>query len=483
MSRTGRRAFLRTVGVGGAALALPRSLDAAKAKGRPNILFIVTDQQSATMMSCAGNRHLKTPALDRLAASGIRFERAYTANPVCLPARFSFVTGRMPSAVRIGLNGDGRRPVPKPIARQALGWLFRNAGYETVYGGKVHLPRQMGLDAIGFRNLTGDSRARLADACVAFLKQPHDKPFLLVASFINPHDICYMAINAHLRSQGRSPIGNLDSRTCEGLLEEPRKSLADFIAAHAPPLPDNHEVPKLEPECITRSYVDRRAFRAYVRQKWSSDQWRLHRYAYCRLTEMVDAKIAKVLAAVRDAGLEENTLIVFTSDHGDHDSAHRLEHKSILYEEAARIPFLMSYKGVIPAGVVDHTHLVSNGLDLLPTLCDYAGIAPPKGLLGQSIRPVAEGKPLKAWRDHLVVESQNGRMLRTSRFKYVVYDSGRHREQLFDLVNDPGEMASLAYVEAHKATLDAHRELLSKWVARADDSIGKQYVVPTASKG
>ena len=109
--------------------------------GRPNILFIMTDQQSAHMMSCAGNEWLKTPALDRLAASGIRFERAYASNPVCVPSRFSLQTGRMPSA--IGLNWNHPANVPQSIVEQSLGNLFSNAGYETVYGGKVHLPGEL----------------------------------------------------------------------------------------------------------------------------------------------------------------------------------------------------------------------------------------------------------------------------------------------------------------------------------------------------
>ena len=127
-------------------------------------------------------------------------------------------------------------------------------------------------------------------------------------------------------------------------------------------------------------YINPRPFQAYTREKYTQNQWRLHRWAYCRLTEMVDREIGTVLDALKEAGLQENTLIVFTSDHGDMDSAHKLEHKQVLYEESVRVPFIMSYAGRIPAGVIDDTHLVSNGLDLLPTLCDYAGIKTPEEL-------------------------------------------------------------------------------------------------------
>ena len=477
MDGTGRRAFLRAAGAGAAALAMPRLLAGAEGKRRPNIVFINTDQQHAGMMSCTGNQWLRTPAMDRLAAAGVRFERAYATNPVCLPARFSFFTGHYPSEVGIGENSDGSKGVPERFPKDAMGWRFRKAGYDTVYGGKVHLPRGMGIEQIGFRKLSGDRRGTLADACAQFLKGKHPKPFLLVASFINPHDICYMAINDHARTRGRQPHGNRDSRTCEALLEAPRQGLGAFVEQHCPPLPPNHAVPDHEPEAITVKYLQHRAFRQYARQSWSADLWRLHRWAYCRLTEMVDKHVGKLLDALRDAGLEKNTLVVFLSDHGDHDASHKLEHKSILYEEAARIPFLMAWPGVFPAGRVDKTHLVSHGLDLLPTLCDCAGIEPPDGLLGRSLRPIAEGKPPAAWRDYVVAETKCGRMLRSARYKYVVYDSGAHREQLFDLEADPRETRSLAEDPAHKALLDRHRRLLAAWVAQTPDAIARNYVI------
>jgi arylsulfatase A-like enzyme len=157
-------------------------------------------------------------------------------------------------------------------------------------------------------------------------------------------------------------------------------------------------------------------------------------------------------------------------------SAHKLEHKQVLYEESIHVPFLMSYKGVIPQGIVDGAHLVSNGLDLLPTLCDYAGIEAPKGLHGMSLRPLAEGKNVRKWRDFVVSESQSGRMLRTDHFKYCIYDSGENREQLTDLNNDPGEMSNLAKNKSYKDVLDTHRRLLRRWVKGTSDKIAAGYV-------
>jgi arylsulfatase A-like enzyme len=476
-----RREFLATTMKTAAGLALAHVPAATAAElPRPNILFIMTDQQRADMMSCAGNPWLKTPVLDRLAASGIRFTRAYASNPVCLPSRFSLQTGLMPSAIDVGRNEDGSQAtLTDTMVEQTLGNLFQQAGYETVYGGKVHLPKQMNnSENIGYRNLTSNSRLPLAQACAEFLKGKHEKPFFLFASFMNPHDICFMGLNAHLRSVGKPVYRSLDSQTCEAVLDEARNSgdLAAFVRAHCPPLPANHGIPDREPECITRNYTEARPFRAYIRAHWDDDQWRLHRWVYCRLTEKVDAEIGIVLDALRDANLEDNTLVVFTSDHGDHDSAHKLEHKSILYEEALDVPFLMNWPGRIRQGGVDSTHLVSNGLDLLPTLCDYAGIKVPPDRLGRSLRPLAEGKPVESWRDILVAESQNGRMVRTERFKYCLYDSGAHREQLTDLKNDPGEMKNLAEDPAYKDVLEQHRRLLKDWVQKTGDRIAAAYL-------
>lgn len=486
-----RREFITTTAASAIGLMLRRvtsaavptergAADSPKPENRPNILFIMTDQQHAGMISCTPNIWLKTPALDRLAASGVRFERAYACNPVCVPNRFSLQTGLMPSAVGLGQNSDSRRAtVTDAMIQQSLGQLFQQAGYETVYGGKVHLPRKMNnVQNLGYRNLTSDRRQGLADACAKFIKSKHTRPFLLFASFINPHDICYMAINDFNRANARPPRDNMDSKICEAVLDRARKTgdIGTFVETNCPHLPANHEVPEAEPECITQKYLNARPFRAYVRQKWTQNQWRLHRWAYCRLTEMVDREIAVVLDALREAGLEDNTLIVFTSDHGDMDSAHKLEHKSVLYEESVHVPFIMSYRPEIAEGVVDDTHLVSNGLDLLPTLCDYAGIEVPQRLHGRSLRALAAGRNIQQWRDFVVSESQNGRMLRTDRFKYCIYDAGKHREQLIDLKLDPGEMKNLAEFKDYKDVLHTHRQLLQGWVEKTSDTIAAEYV-------
>jgi arylsulfatase A-like enzyme len=452
---------------------------AEEPRGQPNIIYIVTDQQHADMMSCADNEYLKTPAMDSLAANGVRFDLAYCANPVCLPSRVTMMTGHYPSRFAIGFNQDGRRPIPEEALQQSLGWIFRRAGYETAFGGKRHWPKNMTPESIGFENIERNERDELATACAEFVKREHEKPFLLVASFINPHDICYMAIDSHAKAQGKAALyahSRVERERLAKALKLPDGvTREEFFERYCPPVPDNYEISRFEPEII-RGHLGN-GFKGYVRDNWTDEQWRMHRWAYCQLTEMVDAQIGVVLDALRDAGLKEDTVIVFSSDHGDMDGSHRLEHKTVLYDEAARVPLIISCQGVTPGGRVDREHLVSAGIDLMPTLCDYAGIKPPN-TWGRSLRELANGGQPDGWREALVVESGLGRMLRTARYKYNLYESGAHREQLIDMKSDPGEMINLAEDPQHKEVLDDHRQRLQDCAVSTGDAKAEAYVIP-----
>ncbi|MEM7624006.1 MAG: sulfatase-like hydrolase/transferase [Planctomycetota bacterium] len=469
-----RRRFLKTTAslpaaaLGGPAHAAPERSDA-----RPNVLVIVTDQQHAGMMSGTGNPWLKTPAMDGLAARGTRFDRTYATNPVCVPSRFSLWTGHYASRVGVRHNGDKAGPELGEFTKRSLGHVFRRAGYDTVYGGKVHLPGGFNnIGSHGFRVLTGNDREGLPDSCKDYFRQPRDKPFLMVASFINPHDSCYMAIRAHDPDSGlakQTPRPMLDAMELpDGL------SHRAFFADHCPPLPNNFEPTDHEPGSV--DYLLReRPFRRHVREKWTTEDWRLHRWAYCRLTERVDAQIGRLLAALDQSGERDNTLIVFTSDHGDMDGSHRLEHKTVFYEESSRVPLIVCPPQNGPVdrdvqsdahGRVDSTHLVSNGLDLLPTLCDYAGIQPPKGLSGRSVRALAEGQTPRDWREHAVIENQVGYMIHDGRYKYARYEAGRVRDLLVDLKTDPGEMKNLAKDRETHAVRNDLRQRLKRELAR-----------------
>ena len=316
---------------------------------------------------------------------------------------------------------------------------MQKANYEAAYAGKAHLPRMTPED-IGFKVLTKDERDGLAEAAAAFVSRKHERPFFLCASFINPHDICYLAIRDFAETENEMALiarGQMETATLDRALRRPDGlSEEGFFDDHYPPLPANHEPQSDEPEAIRR-HLERSPFKQKARDRYTDRQWRMHRWAYARLTETVDAQIGRVLDALRRSGNAENTVIIFTSDHGDHDSSHKLEHKTVFYEEACRIPLIITHPGFTPGGAC--SDLVSNGLDLLPTVCDYAGIGPSADLLGQSLRSQAEGGIANPPRQFVPVENEIGRMVVTRRFKYMLHDEGANREQLIDLQRDPGE--------------------------------------------
>ena len=452
MKKQNRREFLKSSAAGASILFMGGCLKSTQLRHfrKPNIIYIYTDQQSASMMSCAGNKWLKTPAMDYIAENGIRFTRAYTTNPVCSPARVSLMTGRFAGS----FNDNEGRParenrgamrieqISDEVRNTTIVAFLKKAGYEMVYGGKEHLPDPLTPKALGFDDICDDQREKLAQETARYIKGEHDRPYFMIVSLINPHDICYMAIRdsasgeseKRLLNRGKVEIAMLDKamKMPEGVSED------EFFEKYCPPLPPNYEPQKDEPKAIDYM-LDQRNFRRFARDKYTDKQWRRHRWAYCRLTEVVDSEIQIILDAIKQSGAEEDTLVIFSSDHGDNDSSHRLEHKTTFYEESANIPFMAMWKGQIPAGRVDDTHLISNGLDLLPTVCDYAGIKGASDPRGKSLRPLFEGKDVK-WRDTLGVESEIGRMVVSKDgLKYMKYDVAGIEEQLLDLNSDPYE--------------------------------------------
>ncbi len=416
---------------------------------RPNILFICTDQQFARAMSCAGNSELHTPGMDRLADRGTRFEQAYCTYPVCIPSRESLLTGRMPWELGYREWGDG---IDSRFEGQQMGFLFRKAGYDTVYGGKLHAPGE-DPEAHGFRQISPMDDRVLADDCIQYIREDREEPFLMVASFDNPHNICEWARNEDL------PWGNIPDRATKD----------------CPNLPANFAIPPFEPEVIR--WIQTRAPVFYPTVNYTPEDWRHYRNAYFRLIEKVDHEIVRILDALERAGLQNNTIVVFTSDHGDGHGAHCWNQKSLLYEESVRIPLIVSWPGRLREGEVDREHLVSNGLDLLPTFCEIAGIEPPEGLPGRSLRPLLESGDA-SWRDALFVEAwpfqgdpgnTPARSVITANYKYAVYRWGRYREQLFDRQADPGEMVNLAVNDRYFTILDHHRERLRGYCEEMKD--------------
>ncbi len=454
------RLFLPTV-----AFLLTSLSCSAFAQQPPNILFILTDQHHANMLSSAGNPYLKTRALDAMAKSGIRFTNAYVTNPVCVPSRISMATGMMSG--RFGVFNNGMKAtIPEHVAANSMGNLIQSGGYATFYGGKTHMAPELSPLKAGYDEFFPDQREKLPAACIEFMTRSRDKPFFAVASFINPHDICF-AYKARLKDgKGKALV--------DGLLQQAEALSEDQL----PPLPKNSAIPELEPEAIESEMKTSSPTPAkLIREDYNDRDWRNYRWIYCRLTERVDAQIGQLLDALKEHGLEENTLVIFTSDHGDMDGSHRLASKNVFYQNSASVPFIMQYKGVIPGGIVDDRSLITNGLDVLPTLCDYAGVPTPQHLLGRTIRPLAERQEDNARRPYVVAENNTGRMLRTDRYKYCIYIEGDLRESLVDLKNDPGEMKNLATSPEYVEVLNRHRNYLQQWIEESDDSEAKEFAI------
>ena len=457
-----RREFLLTAGAAACAAGLPAY---GAVKRRPNILIISTDEQSFDAVSYRiGTRYLHTPNIDGLAASGIAFNRAYCADPICVASRTAMFTGRYPTETGVVDNSDLTRVHLDPHKFPIMGKIFHRRGYNTAYFGKWHIAcSKDDVDVHGFTTIATTLQDDVAAAnAAAFLRSKPKGPFLMVASLLNPHNICEWARGEKLPL---GPIGNPPP------------------VDQCPPLRPNHAPQHNEPDIITlmrRSYHDTRMFPVGT---FSDAKWREYEWAYYRLAEKADAHVGAVLNALRDSGLEEDTLVVFLSDHGDCQGAHGWNQKTVFYDEASRVPFILSHKGVLRPGKSDR--LVNTGVDLIPTLCDYAGIAAPAGLPGISLRHpelhprryvISANKLVQGASIDGIKPTPSGRMLRSQQFKYCVYDQGNRRESLVDMEKDPGEMWNLAYEPRYHNVLHQHRAMLREWCASTRDN----FPVPAA---
>ena len=423
---------------------------------QPNILLIVTDQHTGSIMTQRGYEHVETPGIDRIADEGVTFTRAYTTYPVCTAYRASLMTGMMPSKV------------PDPTQVPSIGKTMADAGYHTVYHGKWHVgSTKIGrvADWHGFEVYNGrqnDTTTR--ERVIEFLREDHEKPFFLVTSFMNPHDTCELA--------------RLMSDIEDDWKDQPID--IDPPIEDTPPLPANFGIPENEPEGFSvrrGSEPGDAMFRKHPTKYWTEDQWRQYMWGYDRLLEMVDAHIAQVMDELEEQGLLDNTVIIYTSDHGDGHASHQWNQKMTFYEESINVPFIVSWKGRTRAGMIDESTLSATGLDIFPTILGLAGVPVPESLHGLDMTPAVLADPFAESipvRNYVVSEINQlgglkGRMVVTEEYKYVLFDGGENREQLFDLVNDPGEMTPVTYKPEYRHQLLAHRYMLLEWDQRTGD--------------
>jgi len=456
---------------------LPLVADEEGQGGRPNILIVVCDQMNLDAIG-AYKKHfdhnawlchwVDTPNLDELVHNGVSFTESHSTNPVCCPARSSMFTGRYSIETGVVINNIG---IDKSVPNMGQ-WFEAHSEYNRVYCGKWHAggpwnnPNVSGPRKIpGFDTIPNgpDTWGRHMDYGVstgieAYVRNHKSKtPFLAVAGFMDPHDICFWA-------------GHLDNGRTRN---EDFFELGDAL----PTLPPN---------------VDYDFDEIWGgRTGHSTMQWRNYRYDYCRMVERLDRNVGRLLRAVRDRG--DDTILIFTSDHGDGVGRHSRVQKWHPYDESVKVPFIVyGPKFGIRRNVIDTEHLVS-GVDIMATACDYAGISAPPHSRGLSLRPLLEGKQTE-WRKSVFIELQQvGRVVCSDRYKYVMsYEPVPKRmkhsinenyltrdgkptmflpesrealqrvEQtmLFDMQNDPWETRNLVNDPTFREVIAAHETML-----------------------
>ena len=464
-----RRDFLKLAGA--AALAFPRqgkgvapavpSLDkpvGAAGPARPNILFIMVDEMKWNVMSCAGHPLVKTPHLDRLAREGTRFATAYTVAPICTPSRYSFFTSRY---AHVHGATDNNTPPCEP--QVLLPAVLQQQGYQTAISGKLHfIPENLAYHFDFFWSFAGEGPHRLptwpqdvekkhgggatrrlgtqpfpddplghdlgkltfpkedaqtfwiTDRAVDFLGQrDRTRPFFLFVSYLDPH----------------SP-----SHLCE-----PYWNLFD---ADKMPLPPSF---KQDPAKPLRSAENRHEVNDPQIVKAMTA-------AYLAKVTMVDDNIGRLLGRLRELGLDEQTLIVFTADHGNMLGDLNRWFKGVMYEGSARIPLLMKVPAASPQAAQFNRGAVVNeiveNIDVMPTLCELAGVPlPAQGIQGRSLTALVAGKD-SGWKNRAFAE-RGSSMIRTAQYKYIKNEKKNVRHgggavELYDLNKDPLELHNLA---------------------------------------
>jgi arylsulfatase A-like enzyme len=441
------------------------AVQAAETKKPLNILIMVSDDQRWDQLGVVqaeqGERarfpFLQTPRLDALAAAGMRFRNAFVTDSLCSPSRSAMLTGQYNHT-----NGiiDNFTPFsPRPTWATAL----QAAGYTTAYIGKWH-HGEMQLERPGFdyvatyagqgqyydatfkvsnelrpKKMKGYVDSRSVDFAIEFLqKQPRDKPFAMMIGFKASHQpFTPMAENAHDYSGDTiRPARNWDA-------------LPPFSALKKP-IPWRRPPPMVD---------------------WQMD--------ILRTIEGVDTNVGRVLDALSELDLANNTLVIFASDNGYHLGERGMGDKRSAYEESMRVPLIMRLPGVIEPGTVSDAMVLN--IDFAPTILDMAGQEIPAAMHGRSVRPLFGPDPV-AWRDSFLYEywqentfwqrSKERRVptilaVRTPRYKLITYPDYKKWTELFDLEADPDETRNLV---GYSDYLDRHIELCKLLQQQLDET-------------
>lgn len=412
----------------------------------PNVLFLMSDQHAARVMGCAGHS-VQTPHLDRLAARAARFDNAFCQAPVCVAARGSLITGLYPEAHGANLLGDALSDRLRTVAHH-----FAEQGYQTAAIGRMHFVDESRRHGFEYRINEADYRASLSDeerARIAAASQPGGSVEGI------PSDLPqHLWQDSYMADQ---TIRFLQERRDR---DRPFLLWSSYLLPHTPLNPMRQYFERYDPASLTlperrddalEDGFEGHLIRAKERQWYDQPEEELRRSlaGYYGNISQVDACIGRVLSALADCGLDRNTIVVYTSDHGEMAGAHRMWTKHNMYDESVRIPLLVRLPGQQQASL--HPELVEQ-VDLYPLLADLCGLPPPRQIHGRSFAPLLRGEPFTPrqavfaqydfcrnvfTRDDRYVGKPPLRMIRTQRYKLNHLDWGR--DELFDLAADPGE--------------------------------------------
>jgi arylsulfatase A-like enzyme len=379
---------------------------------RPNILFLLTDDQRADAVGAYGNRLIQTPHIDRLARSGLMFSNAYCMgsdmSAVCFPSRSMLLSGLSLYHLK---HKQGGYAVRYPIN---LPKTLREAGYETYHHGK----RQNGPTGIYHdfehekylvddtaERLSGRPGKEIADAAVTFLKtRDHSRPFFAYLAFANPHD-------------PRVVIPEYRRRYDESKMPLP----ANFLPLH----PFDNGALTIRDEQLA----------AWPR---SEAEIRKHLTDYYGVITYLDEQIGRILRALDESGQGANTIVIFSSDHGLAIGSHGLMGKQNVYEDGMKVPLIIVGPGIRTGTSAAFVYLY----DLFPTICDLIGIRTPSRIDGKSFAPVIEGKSKTARETVFLAFMESQRSIRQTDWKLIRYPQV-NITQLFNLRADPNEIHNL----------------------------------------
>ncbi len=473
---------MSAAGTGAALSQTPRP----RRTSRPNILLLMADQHRGDCLGADGNRVVHTPNLDRLAAEGVRFSRAYSSTPTCTPARTALLTGLSPW--HHGMLGMTRMADRYPVE---LPRALRDSGYYTATIGKNHFsPMRNGH---GFQTMIVDEHC----PCGNFLDVPDTEPrsdyeawFYSQAPNLNPHATGLgwndyegrpFALPERLHATtwtGDTAVNFLSTYE----RESPFFLKVSFIRPHSPYDPPQRFMERYAEADLPRAQSGKWADKYRPRNSDKRDIWhgelsegeiRKSRQAYYGCVTQVDEQIGRILEILHQRGMLEDTLILFTSDHGDMSADQHLWRKSYPYEPSARIPMLLRWpQGLLSSKRGTVMDQVVEIRDILPTFLEAAGVESSRQLDGQSLLALIRNNG-KGWREYIDLEhnicyspDNHWNALTDGRQKYI-FHARDGAEQLFDLRTDPHEL------EDHSADA-THAADLSRWRQRLIDHLSER---------